>query len=788
MTSRSNKSIINTALFLLLLILFSGNIGSFSKELNILIGSSILFAFFFLSLPVSLKRISRSVYCIAFIFFVLLLINLKIDSTQFLIVLIVCLVMLLHLSSFFKQNTFELRTQLFSAIIYTTFIFLYEYSSITWYLLQYISLCISITASLITDHSIDYSPTYTGLPITIAFIFFFISRSITSSKTNILFLCQIMAIAIFIQLVYVVVHSFLMAFPYFYNGFGGRVAIDFHIILFLLMLFPLYLHLRNTSGKAPFDGLSALWLFPVLILAITGSWFKLDLATDHHYSIKNGKVLFFNEGHTDWNLPKFGTYGGENGGMFGMLVRDLNSRNIDVTISGISKDTLSESDILVIINLNRKLTESEKNLIWNFVKTGGSLLVLGDHTGKEIIRYPFNDLLSPVGIRFNFDSAIPRISNWKNGFKYMHHYINRGLKNENDVQIWIGASLSVTYPSVPVITGKNAFSDSGNLNDIQRGYLGDMRYNHGEKLGDIVLVAEADYGKGTVLVFGDTSPFQNSAIALSSVFVKGIFDWLFNFHEVKSHRFLPLFDSFLILALVLFASLKYWKRWNFQVYLFLPFAILFFMGFNLTKDPPREFLGHEDIALIDASHMERFSFDLWGEPDGIGGLVYNLVRNDFSPVVMRYFNTQQLDIAEVLVIIAPAKPFSSHYIKYIAEWVKNGGYLIVAVSWHERNGIQPLLEILNLSIGNTPLGRVMPFQGDPGLSFDNAWPVIFKQETGVSLSKVWEYSTVAFSQYGNGGILLIGDTSFLLNKNLEGLHNYHESNIIFLREIFATYF
>jgi hypothetical protein len=47
---------------------------------------------------------------------------------------------------------------------------------------------------------------------------------------------------------------------------------------------------------------------------------------------------------------------------------------------------------------------------------------------------------------------------------------------------------------------------------VDRSYLGDRRHNPGEKIGDLVLVAEARYGNGRMLVFGDTSPFQNGAL------------------------------------------------------------------------------------------------------------------------------------------------------------------------------------------------------------------------------------------------------------------------------------
>lgn len=788
MTSRESKRVLETVLFLVLLNLFTNNIGAYSKGLNAFLGFSVLLVFFVLNFPTRLKPLSRVFYSIFIAVSMLAFIILDLDQLQLLIMLSAYLIMLLHLTSSIYEDAFELYTKLLTTVIYAGFFMLSEYSTFIWHVLQKISHYISITASTITQYKIDYSPTYCGLPIIITFVCFFISSALLGTKTKKNLYLQVIFLVLLIQLAYVLLDSFLMKFPFFNNGLGGRTAIDFHVIIFILMLFPLHLHLKSVSRAISFKGLPTLWIFPILGLLVFGSWFRLALAKEYRAPITKGRVLFFDGGYTDWNMPVFGKYGGEKGGMFGMLVRYLTSQNFEIAISGIDKLKLSKTDVLVLINLNRRFSEQENKLIWRFIGSGGSLLVLGDHTGKEIIRDPFNNLLSPVGIQFNFDSAVPRISKWKNAFKFMHHYINEQIHDETDLQIWIGASLSIEYPVRPVIIGKNAFSDSGNLMATQAGYLGDMRYTHGERLGDIVLVAEADYGKGTVLVFGDTSPFQNYALALSSGFVGRVFDYLINPEQKISYRLMPLSDISFLLALILFLSLEFWGRSSLLPFLSLSLAILFFNGVSLMKDTSNDLLKNGKIAIIDASHLERFSLDLWGDSNGCGGLVYNLVRNGFLPVIVKHLNSQHLFLAKMLVVIAPARPFNRFEIESLKTYVKNGGHLIISVSWQDRHAMQTLLDSLNLSIGNTPLGHVMPFQNDLGLTFDNAWPVIYDKESGTTVCTVWDYPAVAYTNYGDGGVLLVGDSSFFLNKNLEGLRNYIEPNVKFLREVISNYF
>jgi hypothetical protein len=194
-----------------------------------------------------------------------------------------------------------------------------------------------------------------------------------------------------------------------------------------------------------------------------------------------------------------------------------------------------------------------------------------------------------------------------------------------------------------------------------------------------------------------------------------------------------------------------------------------------------------DIAYVDLSHLERVNQDLWGEPDGFGGLIYNLVRNGCFPEVLKTFSTQRISRATVLILIAPAKPFSLDEIEVIEAFIRRGGHLILTVGWEEKHGSQGLLDRFRITISNTPLGRVPPEQNAEGIFFYEAWPVIAAQEKAEHLCTVWGYPVMVFCPYGRGGVVVVGDSSFLLNRNLEGLDNYLVPNIEALRDLFSTH-
>ena len=84
----------------------------------------------------------------------------------------------------------------------------------------------------------------------------------------------------------------------------------------------------------------------------------------------------------------------------------------------------------------------------------------------------------------------------------------------------------MTKGARPVIVARHGFSDRGNQNNADRAFLGNRRYDRGERLGDIVLAADAKQGQGAVLVFGDTSPFQNLPIPFHWRFVLDTFSYV----------------------------------------------------------------------------------------------------------------------------------------------------------------------------------------------------------------------------------------------------------------------
>jgi len=421
--------------------------------------------------------------------------------------------------------------------------------------------------------------------------------------------------------------------------------------------------------------------------------------------------------------------------------------------------------------------------IWDYVADGGSLLILGDHTGVKGIRGPFNDLLEPVNIEFEFDSGTFWAQGWRDALEFIPHPIHRDVIVSEDIQIWVGASLAFAPPAEPVIIGKYGFSDIGDAANLERSYLGDRLYNPGEQMGDICLVAAAPYGKGRVLVFGDTSPFQNGALVTAWAFTQRVFQWMTS----PPDRGGTLAKSALIIlavVLILLARNTISRDVHSWSILALGLVLGVLATDRLAAPPP---LPKIDLpkALIDLSHVERVDQLTWYD-DCVGGLELSLGRNEYCAMIMREFSKPLVMDSRLLIVIAPAKSFSGEELETIDSFVTSGGVLILSTGYEEKDASESLFDLFGVSVHNIPLAHFDIEQYGQTVHVSEGWPL---EVSAAGATPILQHPgspdpVMVYVPRGKGGALIIGDSQFLLNSNLESLEEWHLGNILFLKEIF----
>jgi len=560
--------------------------------------------------------------------------------------------------------------------------------------------------------------------------------------------------------------------------------------------------------------------------------FLSSLIITSFFGLKDGesdektRILFYGQNILgSWDIPEYGKYGREASGMFGLLPIYLNASgyeniflvdNITTFLDGlqpiydnitryvnltdyikiiesdeVTADFLQDIDIFVLTSINKSFSPNEKHVIWEFVEKGGSLLVLGDHTNVGGIQEPLNDLLSPVEISFRFDSALPLDSkfNWLTCYQFMHHPITYNIKNFDEIQISVGASLNISLNSIPIIIGRYALSDTGDPLNKDISYLGDYKYNQGEQLGDVILAAATFYGEGRVVVFGDTSTFQNSALPYSYSFIHNVILWL-DSEQTATTVLLQNVFSILLLAAALIIIFTHKKTsLSFTILPFvLTIALVVSVIVNLVFIPGMQISGN--LVCIDASHNERFNLEPFTEKS-LNGLIINLNRNGYIPIILREFSQEKIVKSKILIFNAPTKLLTLEEIEFLDKYMSNGGFIILATGYPDKEAVDSLLKRYSLDILNVPLGpfpyveeNLEEYEDQP--RFVDSWPIVFDENQGQSYYNfTWhiDYHLMVFVKQAKGGLLLISDSQYLLDKNLESIYDYWPGNIVLLKNI-----
>jgi len=664
-----------------------------------------------------------------------------------------------------------------------------KHSPFVWSIIQSFSYGFSRFVAGTAGRQLSMSASFSGIYVTILFVsvsvFLFFSK-VARRPISILLIVVgfLIANGMAIAVSHPLAHALHVLIPLSKEGVSvyNRVLLSTPLLALSFGVIPLYVFNRtNQPEREPVSRRSRLAFGQAGLLFLVASVFVLVFQVPRTPA-GSPTIAFYSEGYFNWLRPRQGEYGSQSGGMFGnlpVLVEALGFKS--VMIDSIDESTLSGVRVLFMANTDQRLPTHSYEDIRRFVERGGSLLMLGDHTFfKDEKKNWLNAVLKPFKIRFNFDSADYFIGGWLHSYFYPAGPLTVGLNDEqNDVGSVVGASLRVSYPAVPVLMGRYGFSDEGDPRDDEGGYLGNLEYDPGERLGDVVLAAAQNYGKGKILIFGDTSGFVNPLMVDTYPFMNRVFSWLASDSRNPAHG-LRLTVSLIFLAAFVFFSSLSGSSWSRS--LAMPIVVLLVVLFSqaaIAGKVERPIRG--SYALVDDSHYGRYPVEFW-KPNGVMGLHLNLMRGGYLSFSMRRFDTSLLNNSRFLVLIAPSTPFSSSEVKALDRYVKDGGNLLLTVGYEEKGASLSILRHFGFDIENIPLGVFYTNVPGTDLSafFHEAWPISYDSEDVEVLAGRGEYPTIVMRDYGRGSIVIFGDSSFFYNINLETEDHPLIANIQFL--------
>ncbi len=576
---------------------------------------------------------------------------------------------------------------------------------------------------------------------------------------------------------------------------------------------------RHAAFRFAIAGLA---LVLAVVAPISIAWFP------HAPSLHGKKIVFYEKGFLNWLKAEHGQYGRLTVGMYGLAPTFLASYGANALVSAdLSAADLEGADAVVLLFPNEPWHDDQLPRLRKFVENGGTLLVAGEHTiwekeadgslidiasGKD--RNRFNEVLKPTAIRVNFDSAMFTVGGWLHSYEALAHPTSAGITDEkNDFGVVIGASLDVRSPARPLLSGRFGWASPGDQ-DSPRAMMGNESYTPGDKLGDIILVAEQSLGKGKIVAFGDPSGFTNGITPGCYDYMARLYSYLSDSHGVAlpTWRLWLAFSLLAVLTLVLLigsqpaafaaaalglaVSLCTCTSATNRAWTALP------EGRIAPDGSPRV---PNNLAYIDMSHLGSFSPESW-RPDGLMGLTMNLMRNGYLTLHLPEMTPERLERARLLISVAPVKPFTPREIETVEDFVRKGGVFISTVGYEDVGPSKALLANLGFYIGQRPEDERLGREPQP-LSFFKApffnggkymayvrffagWRVICDDPSRLVISQYPSgEELIVMRRLGQGLIVVVGDTFFAANKNLENeggepIDGLHE-NAIFWRWLLA---
>ncbi len=157
--------------------------------------------------------------------------------------------------------------------------------------------------------------------------------------------------------------------------------------------------------------------------------------------------------------------------------------------------------------------------------------------------------------------------------------------------------------------------------------------------------------------------------------------------------------------------------------------------------------------------------------------------------------------ARGIAFVAPQKSFTGREVEDLLAAEKAGAVVILTTGQPDSAGAEPLLDAHGMALVARPLGTITA--ADPSASrrareqlprFLDAWPIVAAGEldlanlTGAEVKyRHGGDAVVVFRRIGRGGLLVISDTRFFSDMNVEDVSGYWLGNLALIHDLFKEY-
>ncbi len=283
----------------------------------------------------------------------------------------------------------------------------------------------------------------------------------------------------------------------------------------------------SDSGK-PRDR-RRVWYLALLYSAVCG----LFVLTVHFHDPgqkKAGRIVI-DEHHSKWERSEIKldtkTYGVKTVYNYYCMVEYFRHfyASVKRNSSPLSEGVLNECDVLILKTPTIPYSAHELKAIEEFVRAGGGLWLIGDHTNVFGMDSHLNQVASRFGFSFNFD-AVTALPGGRQLYRPPSRFAHPIVANMPTFLFATSDSLEAPVCVEDVIVGHHLMSDSPDYS--VNTFFGDFKLDGAERFGSFVQAFAMKHGEGRVAAFSDSTVFSNFTMFMPGKpeLALGMIEWL----------------------------------------------------------------------------------------------------------------------------------------------------------------------------------------------------------------------------------------------------------------------
>lgn len=294
---------------------------------------------------------------------------------------------------------------------------------------------------------------------------------------------------------------------------GARLSLCFEPAITALGFIPVAFLCFSTNGGPPRPGplVPRRAIFSGALLAVAGALLGLHFGYRQPGILKKGRVLI-DESRSDWEWtePPFdhARYGQRSVYNYNLWKAWIDLHYATrLTRQPPTVEDLLETDVLIIKTPTTPYDPETIRRIERYVRQGGGLYLIGDHTNLFGMSTVLNGIAAPYGLRFEFDDTFPLDHEAYDIFRPRSLVAHPVLRRIESYPFETSCTLRVPWSADHLIVGRRLGAEPVDYGHIN--FFGNIRLDPTETFGLFTQAAAVTHGAGSVVAFSDSTNFSN---------------------------------------------------------------------------------------------------------------------------------------------------------------------------------------------------------------------------------------------------------------------------------------